>query len=43
MSKATGLFMGELTLVMRRTGWQLRLVALLIGEISTSVKKASGI
>ena len=30
-----GQFMGELTLVMWRVGWQLRLVELLIGKVST--------
>ena len=30
-----GQFMGELTLIMWRDGWQLRLVELSIGEVST--------
>ena len=38
-----GQFMGELTLVMWRADWKLRLVELSIGKVSTLVKKASGI
>ena len=38
-----GQFMGELTLVMWRVGWQLRFAELPIGKGNTYVKKASEI